>query len=789
MILHYFKIAWRSLLRKKAYSVTTLTGLSLGLASCFLILLFVIDELSYDQYHLHKQRIYRLATAIKGSDFTGVAKVNGPWGPAAKEAIPEIEAMSRFVMTGQLLVENGAKRFYEPNGFYADSSVFHIFTFPLLVGDAASALSGPNHIVVTRSFAKKYFGEAPALGQTLRIDGRTDYTVTGVIENVPPSSHFTFDYLLSIQSLQHPQRDSWVQWNQFYTYLLLRENADPQTVARKIKSVLSKNINRETAENYTPFLQPITKIHLHSRLHREMRPNSDVMYIYIFSSIALLILAISSANFVNMTTAQAIVRGKEIGVRKVNGAIRKQLVIQLMIEVVLICFLSTLAALTLAVAALPALNELTSKNMRPVDMTEPVFVMAVAGVTLLTALLAGTYPAFYQASLKPLQVLKGQLTPARNTGLRKSLVVFQFALSSSLVIAAVVIFQQLLFIQSKPLGFDPQQIITIPIQSNNLRLNCESVKTELLKHPGVIDVSLSGNIPGGSDWGLPTLPEGFTSETTPAIRVMAVDHRFLKTYRIELASGRDFSVDFASDTAAYLINEEAARQLGWSDPLSRTFSIPAAERPQAPVIGVVKDFHFRSIREKIAPLLFFIPPRDWYSLYSIKIDARNAKAALEFIEEQWARFDPEHPFTYTFFDDGYSRLYQQERRLGTIVGYLTAIGIFLACLGLYSLASYTTEQRTKEIGIRKAIGASTRQIIVLLSKQYLILVVVGFGVALPLAWYVVQQWLESFAYHVDFSMLVTTACGAVLMVIAMLTVGYRAMSAARANPIDSLRNE
>lgn len=789
MIYHYLKIAWRSLLRKKAYSFTTLTGLSLGLASCFLILLFVVDELAFDQYHVHKERIYRLATAIKGSDFEGIAKVNGPWGPAAQHEIPEIQSMTRFVTGGQLLVENDKHRFYEPNGFYADSSVFSIFSYVMLEGDPASALSGPNNMVVTESFARKYFSDEPALGQTLRIDGQTDYKVTGVIEDVPPASHFTFDYLLSMQSLQHPERDSWVQWNQFYTYFLLSEYADPESVANKMKLILKKNMDPETADNYTPFLQPLTDIHLYSRLHREIMPNSDVMYLYIFSSIALLILGISCANFVNIATAQASARAKETGVRKINGAVYQQLIIQFMTEVLLICFFSFLIAQLLTLAALPVLNELTSKSIQPEDMTKPVFIVVLPGITLLTALLAGSYPALYLASLKPIQVLKGKWSPSGSGGLRKTLVIFQFALSSTLVIASVIIFQQLRFTQSKPLGFDPQQIITIPIQSDMLRSNYQTVKDELLRHPGVLNVSLSGNIPGGSDWGIPTLPEGFTNENTPAIRVMAADHQFLDTYGIDIALGRDFSEDIASDTAAYLINEEAAKQLGWSDPLSKTFSMPVVGRAPAPVIGVVKDFHFRSIREKIGPLLFFIPPREWYSIYSIKIDARKAKETLEFIEQQWTRFDPEHPFTFTFFDDGYNRLYQQERRLATIVGYFTGVGIFLACLGLYSLVSYTTEQRKKEIGIRKVIGATSGQIVTFLLKQYLLLVVAGFALALPVSWYVLQQWLDSFAYHVHFSLLFSGACGLISMTVALLTVGYRALKAASANPVDSLRNE
>jgi putative ABC transport system permease protein len=789
MILHYLRVAVRSLWRKKIYSLATLTGLSLGMASCLLIFAFVVDELSFDQYHTRKEKIYRLATEVQGSTFGGIAKVNGPWGPAAQQEIPEIEAMTRFVMAGQLLIGRDEQRSYETGGFYTDSTTFNIFDYQWVKGNPQAALTLPNTMVVTETFAKRYFANEDAFGQVLRIDNQRDFRITGVIEDVPSNSHFTFTYLLSMASLEHPQRDHWVQWNHFYTYVLLRDNADPQQVAKKIKPILEKNMAAETARNYVPFLQPLTRIHLYSHLHREIMPNSDVTYVYIFSCIAILILAISCANFVNMTTAQASVRAKEIGVRKVNGAVRKQLVLQFMTEVVLICSVALIAAEAITMLMLPLLNELTGKTLLVSSLAQPVFVAGIISVALFTALLAGSYPALYQASLKPMQVLKGKWTPSGGTGLRKSLVIFQFALSSILVIASLVIVQQLNFIQSTPLGFDPGQIITIPIQTNSLRVNHETVKNELLKHPGVLSVSISGNLPGGSDWGIPSIPEGFTSENSPPMRVMAVDQEFVRTYGVSIVSGRNFSSDLASDSATYLINEEAARQLGWRDPLTKTISMPAVSRTSGDVIGVVKDFHFRSMHEKIGPLLFFIPPREWYSLYSIKVDTRKSEEALGYIEKQWGAFDPDHPFTYNFFDASYRALYQREQRLAEIVGYFTAIGIFLACLGLFSLASYTTEQRTKEIGIRKVIGASVPQIMAMLSRQYLVLVVIGFTVAVPIAWYVLQEWLKSFAYHIEFNAVLIFGCGLLSTLVAMTTVGFKAWLAAQANPVDSLRNE
>jgi putative ABC transport system permease protein len=788
MLNNHIRIALRVLRKQKVYTTTTLTGLSLGFASCLLILLFVFDELSYDRYHANKDRIFRMATQIQGSTFEGIAKVNGPWGPAAKDEIPEIEAMTRFVMAGQQLVRRNNERFYETNGLYADSTVSAIFSYRWLKGNANKALTEPGSIVLTRSLAEKYFGDGDGLGETIRIENE-DFKVTGILEDIPSNSHFTFGYLLSMSSLRHPQRDHWVQWNQFYTYVLLRKNVSPEVVAAKMKGILEKNLDAEVAANYTPFLQPLTRIHLHSQLHREMTPNSNINYIYIFSSIALLILGISCANFINMATAQAASRAKEIGVRKVSGAIRQQLVLQFLTEAFVICLCSLVIALVLTIVALPSLNDLTGKDLSLDQFDDLRIVLSMSGIVLSTALLAGSYPSFYQAGLKPISVLKGKWSPAGNAGLRKSLVVFQFALSSMLVVAIVIILQQLHFIQNKTLGFDPAQVITIPIQDDRFRMDYEMVKHELTKHPGVLSVSLSGNLPGGSDWGIPSIPEGFTSENAPSMRVMVVDHSFIKTYGFELAAGRDFSEALASDSGTYLINEEAVRQLGWKDPLSKTISMPAAGRPAGAVVGVVKDFHFRSMHEKIGPILFLIPPRGWYSIYSIKIDGRQTADALKFIEERWGTLDPVHPFTYNFFDEFYQSLHRQETRLARIVGYFTMIGIFLACLGLYSLASYTTQQRRKEIGIRKVVGATSGQIVVLLSRQYLILVLAGFIISLPLALWVLKQWLQSFEYHVDFNLVIISACGVLSMAVALLTVGFRSLKAAAQNPVDSLRTE
>lgn len=788
MLRHYLTTAFRSLLREKAYSYTSIGGLAIGIACFLLIVLFDADELSFDQYHTRKDRIYRFATYVEGESFEGIAKINGPWGPAAKEEIPEIEEMTRFVLTGQKVMSRGEQHIYETGGLYADSGVFKIFNFHLIQGNPATALSEPASVVLTAKLAEKYFNATNVLGQTISIDNEA-YKVTGVLDNVPQNSHFTFTYLLSMSSLKHPDKDNWTSWNQFYTYLLLREDASPESVALKIKKVLEKHLDASNADTYSPLLQPLTSIHLHSNLFREMEPNSDVTYLYIFSSIGLLILAISCANFINLATAQASARAKEIGVRKVNGAHRSQLAVQFLVEVFMISLAALVIAQLIVFAALPTLNELTGKSLQFTHLNTIPVLLGVVGILFITTFLAGGYPALYLSALRPVYILKGKWTPSGGQVLRKGLAIFQFALSSVLVVASVIILQQLDYIQHKPLGFDPNQIINIPIQDNFLRTNQQTVKKELLSHPAIRSVSLSGNLPGGSDWGITVKAEGTDPDHTPPLRIMAVDPDFTSTFGMKITQGRPFSVDFASDSAAYLINEEAARLLHWAKPLSKTLSMPTVGRPNGQVVGIVKDFHFRSMHEKIGGLVFIMPPANWHIIYSIKIDERQMKEALKFIEQKWAQFDPQHPFTYSFFDEGYNRLYQREQKLARIVAIFTGVGIFLACLGLFSLASFTTSLRTKEIGIRKVIGASGFQIVTLLSRQYLIIVVVGFAIALPLSLYILNQWLETFAYQTKISPLLLVASFLLTLLVAMLTVGFKSLRAAFSNPINALRAE
>ncbi len=791
MLNNYLKIAIRNLRKQKGHAFINLAGLAVGMACCLLILLYVQDELSYDQYHQNKNRIYRVATRMQGASFDGIAKVNGPWGPALKKEVPEIEAAIRFVIVGRILAGKGEKRFYEENGLYADSSVFKVFSFPLHQGDPRTVLSAPNSIVVTRSFAEKYFGKENPVGQSLMLDNQTEYLITGLLDDIPSTSHFTFDFLLSLASLTHPQRDSWIQWNQFYTYLLLKEGAQPQTVETKIPAVLRAGMGEEAAARYTPFLQPLTRIHLYSHLFRELAPNSDVKYIYIFSSVALFILIIAAINFINLSTAQATRRAKEVGVRKVLGSQRKQLIGQFLTEAILLCLFAVMLAISLAEFLMPVFNTLVAKNMEITWLTNPLLWLAALGFVLLIGALAGSYPAFALSAFQPITTLKGQTVSAtKKSALRNGLVIFQFALSAFLLMATGVIYRQAQFMREKNLGFNTGQVLTIPIQNPALAKNHETVKQELLQHPNVAQVSASANLPGGSDWGIPVQPEGFTPDQVPPIRILAVDADFLSTYEMEVVAGRGFSNQMAGDsTKAFVINEEAARQLNWSEPLIKTIAMPAIQRERAPVIGVVKDFHFRSLREPIGPLLFFISPPDWHTIFSVRIRPQNVPETLEFLEKKWQQLDPDHPFTYSFLDERFGRLYQSEARMQKMSAYAAGLGILIACLGLFALVSFATAQRTKEIGVRKVLGATTTGIVRLLSKETVKLVIIANLVAWPVAYFFMNRWLQDFAYRVEMNPAIFAVSCLFTILIALFTVGYRSIKAALANPVDSLRYE
>lgn len=789
MIRSYLKIALRNLLRYKWYSLLSISGLAIGLACGILVALYAQLELSFDQYHAKKDRLYRLAMYVRNSGYPGggIAKINGPWGPAAKEMFPEIEEVVRFVHYGPVLVASGESRFTETGGLYADQPVFSVFTWNLLSGDPATALKEPNTIVLTKELAEKYFGSSDPLGRTLTLDNTHVVKVTGVMENLPLNSHFTFTFLVSMPSLTNPAKESWTQWNQFYTYLLLRDRAQTGVIEEKLPAMLKTHMGA-IADPYKPFLQPITDIHLHSNLFREMQPNSNVSTFVIMIANGLFLVLIGCINFVNLSTARASKRSKEVGVRKVTGADRMMLTQQFIGESLLVTVIAVCIAMMLAELAIPFFNAMADRSMS-FGSANWRFYVSVALLTAIVGIGAGSYPAFLLSGFRPVDVLRGHRSGSSGAKLRKILVVLQFAFSAFFLIATGIVYDQLEFIRNKNPGFNQEQLVTIRFGNGALSASLETIKAELLKDPNVMDVSASSGQPSAGDFGIPVEIEGVPANQVPPIRILGVDQDFIRTFQMEIVQGRSFAKEFATDSSSYIINEEAARELGWSDATLHRVAMPAIGRPLSRIIGVVKDFHFRSLHEQIGPILLLIPPREWFALITVRLKPGHIDEALTTLERKWSQFDPHQPFIYTFFDDQFASLHAADRRDGQVLAFFSGLAIVIACLGLFGLAAFSAEQRTKEIGVRKVLGASVTRIAGMLSKESLTLVVVANVLAWPIAYLVMSRWLQGFAYRVELRWWTFFLSGNLVLIIAVLTVIWQAWRAAMANPVEALRYE
>lgn len=789
MLKHYLKIALRNLLRNKAYSGINILGLSAGLVSCLIIGLYVQNELSYDRYHEKADRIYRLANHIAGASFeNGIAKVSGPWGQEARAEIPEVEAVCRFVFAGEALLEREGERFYEPGGLFADPSVFELFSWPLLEGRPEEALQAPNTMVVARPFAEKYFGKESPLGKTLTVNQETEYRITGVVEAPPANSHFTFDFLLSMASFQHLDLNSWTLLNQYYTYLLLRPGTDPAAVAEKMDALLAQHLDEETSEAYTPFLQAIRSIHLESKLHREMSLNSDRSYVYIFGSVALFILFIACLNFINLATARAMQRAKEVGVRKASGANRRELMLQFLGESMLITLVAALISIGLAGLVLPYVSDFLDLNLA-LNWQENYWLSGgLPALVLLVGLLSGAYPALVLSAYKPAAVLKGRLSASGSPLLRKALITSQFVVSIFLIIATLAAGGQMRYIRDKNLGFNKEQVLVLPFRSTPSPERVKTFRDELSRLPGVISVSASANRPGGSDFGVPYEAVGLPAGRQPAMRCLVIDEAFLEAYQMEMAAGRGFSREFPTDSSAYLVNETAAKQLGWDNAVGQQLAMPAIGRSPGPIIGVVRDFHFRSMHEPISPLFFFIQPA-WFSQFSLRLETEGMERTLASIEGKWAAFEPGYPFAYSFFDESFDSLHQAEQRTAAIIQWFTILAILLTCLGIFGLASFLAARRTREIGIRKVMGATSARIFGLLAWNFLALVLLAFAIAALPAWWAAQRWLGSFAFHIELQWQHFLLAGALAMGIALLSVSWQSLRAAVGNPAEALRHE
>lgn len=799
MIKNYIKIAFRNLWKNPSYSFINIFGLAIGLTCFILISLFVQFELSYDTFHEKADRIYRIAKENPGKDYLGTnrfAVTPAPLVKALMEEFPEVEHATQVDQVNALL-EYGNKKFYE-DGIFATEHFFNVFSFPLLQGDPGTALAEPNSIILTESLAKKYFGDTNPVGQSmtiLRSNEQAEMEIVGVAKDVPANSHFTFDYLISMSSWDSYAGyiDHWDS-NNYLTYASLRPDHSLPDFTFKLSALARKYLSqydyyqRHPDEITTYFPQALTDIHLRSHLNFEFGINGDIRYVYLFSAIALLILLIACINYMNLAMARSVIRAKEVGMRKVMGAHRGQLIGQFMGEGIIPSVVALIVAIVLVELLLPTFNTLTARQMslNLIQNGGLPAILVLIGVG--AGILAGSYPAFMMSSFHPIRVMTGNVRgKTGKTTLRNMLVVAQFVITILLIIGTIVIQKQLHYIQNTNTGIDRDHVVSVTIRDDAIHGRYPALKQTLLNHPNVLGVTASHNNPtriasqsGTRRW------EGAEEGQHISIYHMPVQHDFIDLFGIELVKGRDFSEAITTDgREGMLINETLARQLGWEEPIGKWLYLNGRD---GHIIGVMKDFNFQSFHQKMGPLALYLDTGQ-FSHVLVKVRQEEMQETITFLSETMAEFSPEYPFEYQFLDDAYNRMYQTEIRLGGLFNYFTVIALLIACLGLFGLVAFTTSRRTKEIGVRKVLGATVTNIVTLLSKDFLKLVLLGFVIAVPIAWYAMNQWLADFVYRIEIGPGIFAIAGGAALLIALATVSWQSIKAALMNPVNSLRNE
>ncbi len=800
MYKNYLTIALRNLLRHKGYSAINVLGLAIGIACCVLILLYVQDELSYDQYHEKKDRIYRLveSATVAGRPIEA-AVTPPPWAPVLAEDYPVIEAYTRIKPpASRWLIRYKENRFYERYFVFADSSVFDIFTLPLVQGDAKTALTDPHTVVLSESMADKYFGEENPIGEVITGDDVYEFTVTGIMRDMPKNSHFHFDFLASYASLapNNLYNEPATMQNQgfshdLYTYLLLREGVAPEDLEREFPGFLDRYLGellKAVGIEARPYLQPITDIHLHSNMEAEIAANSSIRYVYIFSCLAVFILLIACVNFMNLSTARSSRRAQEVGMRKVLGAHRNQLIKQFTGESILVSIVALVIALGLVHLFLPQFSLLSGKTLE-MNYQSAWLVPTLAVITIVTGIVAGGYPAFILSSFRPVAVLTGALKAgASHSFLRRILITFQFGISILMIVGTFVVLDQLEYMQNKQLGFDEDNLVVVRLPDEEAIKGYAAYRDALMQFPEILNVSSANSIPGGQTSLNLVTPEGVQEDESPVYQMIWTDFDFIETLGITMASGRTFSRAFGSDSTACLINEAAVRSLGWENPIGRTFRITGADDsiPPLNVIGVMADFHVQSLHQHIEPLMVRLIAEP-SSIMVVRIQGANVSRGLEILQDQWRKTYPNHPaMDYSFLDDDLEQLYQDEQRLGSVFIAGAVLSILIACLGLLGLSSFMAEQRTKEIGVRKVLGATISNVILLLSRDFTKLVLLAFVIGAPAGYYVMQAWLEDFPYRIEPGLGVFLFAGFSTLLVAWLTVAYQAFKAATTNPAEAV---
>ena len=814
MLKNYLKVAFRNLLRFKTYSFINIAGLAIGIACCLLILLYIKNELSYDRFNKKADQIYRINTDLKfGNTELAIPVVPDLMGPLLKQDFPQVKEYTRiYNWAGKKLVKKGNNFNTETGIAYVDSTFFKVFTFKTIAGNTDKILNEPNTVVITESIAKKYFNTVDAVGKYIETtdNGRTLYKVTAVIKDMPFNSHFRFDFLFPMQNLDYDWGN--LISSNFHTYLLLKKGVNYKDFEKNFELFNNKyvypyaqkymHITKEEfdrAGNRLKYsLIPLTDIHLFSKRIQEISPTGTIQYVYIFSAVAFFILLIACINFMNLTTARSANRAREVGIRKVLGTEKKNLIYQFLTESTLTALISVILAVAIVYNVLPFFNNLSGKELSTNDLYSSSILIFLVSLPFIVGFIAGSYPAFFLSRFNPIQIIKGKLsTGSKSGGLRSVLVVFQFATSIILITGTIIIYNQLNYIQNTNLGYQKDQVLIIN-DAYNLGRNVDAYKNEMLNVPGVISGTTSGFLP------IPSLRNfnAFYKEASQAaesgltMQSWKIDYDYLKTLGIKIVQGRNFSHEFGSDSSSIILNEAAVKQLGYN------LSANAKENPinnsvytwenggkivKYNIIGVVKDFHFESFHQDIGPLGLLLKRST--GLISFKVTASKIPMILKEAEVKWKRMSSGMPFSYKFMDDSFNEVYKADRRVGFIALSFSALAIIVACLGLFGLATFLAEQKTKEIGVRKVLGASVPSIFLMLSKEFIKWIIIANIIAWPFAYYFMNKWLQEFAYRININWWIFTFAGCIVLIIALLTVSIQAIKAATANPVKSLRYE
>ncbi|MCF0061025.1 ABC transporter permease [Dyadobacter chenwenxiniae] len=806
MIQNYLKIAWRSLLKNKVYSAINVFGLAIGITTCMLITLYVMDEISYDKHQVHGERIYRVASQVQGEKWVAAP---GPMAAGLKRDFPEVEQVTRLLrMPGidKFLLKNetGEKQFYETNGYYVDSTFFQIFTYDFKYGDQKTALNQPNSIIITEEIASKLFGNVNPVDKIIKVNlpfAVGSYTVKGVLRNNDHKSHIPANMLLSMNNSDVGQwakgQTNWATNNIFHTYLKLNADNNADAVEGKLDAFLKRNGAADlNVMQFSKklFLQPLRDIYLYSNFDFEIAPNGNVKYLYIFSSVAAFLLLIACINFMNLSTARSEKRAKEVGVKKVVGAAKSSLVGQFLWESLLLSTLALLISLPFLELLLPTFNQLTGKNLYLLQ--HPEILGYLFALTIVTGLLAGFYPAFYLSSFSPIATLKGRFK-SNNSAVfvRKGLVVFQFTVSIVLILGAMLISQQMEYLSNQNLGFNKGQKVILPLQTTEAGKNYKAFKNELANIPQVKASAVGSTYPGIENvLDMLFYAEGKTMKENVDVSFANIDNDYIKTLGIKLLQGRGFSNAFSADSNALVLNEVAVKKLGYNIGNAvgkKIYSDFHDRKITMTIIGVVKDYHFESLQHEIKPLALTVSPffSSTNTYLIVDVHGGNYGALMGKIGDAWKKVNPGSPFEYSFLDSDFQKNYEKEERTSRLIRYFSLIGIVIACLGLFGLATFTAEQRTREIGIRKVLGASVLGITGLLSADFLKLVFISIVIATPISSWAMNKWLENFAFKTVVSWQIFVVAGIAAILVAFVTISFQSIKAALTDPVKTLKSE